>query len=116
LSAVATIGFGPLWRIAHQWAKLAVRYDPPAPMVHQQCRHRSGTAIRVGLLRVVELTESDVLTYCRQHLTAYAMPRVVEFRSRSLPKTNIGQVLRRALREDNAAATAKIVSPKVGSA
>jgi len=62
------------------------------------------------------LTESDVLTYCRQHLTAYKMPRVVEFRSESLSRTNIGKVLRRALREDNAAGTAKNVSLKVGSA
>ena len=62
------------------------------------------------------LTESDVLMHCRQHLTAYKMPRVVEFRSESLPKSNIGKVLRRALREDNAAATAKSVSPKVVSA
>ena len=62
------------------------------------------------------LTESDVLTYCRQHLTAYKMPRVVEFRSESLSRTNIAKVLRRALREDNAAGTAKNVSLKVGSA
>ena len=62
------------------------------------------------------LTESDVLAYCRQPLTAYKMPRVVEFRSESLPRTKIGKVLRRALREDNAAATENNVLLKVGSA
>ena len=78
---------------------------------------RSGEAVKVVVVRKdPALTESDVLTHCRQHLTAYKMPRVVEFRSESLPKSNIGKVLRRALREDNAAATAKSVSPKVDSA
>jgi long-chain acyl-CoA synthetase len=50
------------------------------------------------------LTESDVLAHCKQHLTAYKMPRIVEFRSEPLPKTNIGKILRRELRDSNAAA------------
>ena len=78
---------------------------------------RSGEAVKVVVVRKdPALTESDVLAHCRQHLTAYKVPHVVEFRSEPLPKTNIGKILRRALRDGNAAATAKNVSPRVASA
>lgn len=43
------------------------------------------------------LTEQDILKYCHEHLTPYKVPKVIEFRD-SLPKTNIGKILRRALR------------------
>jgi len=67
---------------------------------------RSGEAVKVVVVRKdPALTESDVLEHCKQHLTAYKIPRVVEFRSEPLPKTNIGKILRRALRDGNAAAT-----------
>ncbi len=69
---------------------------------------RSGEAVKVVVVRKdPALTESDVLAHCKQYLTAYKMPRVVEFRSEPLPKTNIGKVLRRALRESETSATAK---------
>ena len=69
---------------------------------------RSGEAVKVVVVRKdPALTESDVLAHCKQHLTAYKTPRVVEFRSEPLPKTNIGKVLRRALRESKTAGTAK---------
>ncbi|WP_237684154.1 long-chain-fatty-acid--CoA ligase [Pseudaminobacter soli (ex Zhang et al. 2022)] len=45
-----------------------------------------------------ELTEEAVRDYCRQNLTAYKRPRHIEFRS-ELPKTPVGKILRRALRE-----------------
>jgi long-chain acyl-CoA synthetase len=78
---------------------------------------RSGEAVKVVVVRKdPALSEGEVLAHCRQHLTAYKMPRIVEFRSESLPKTNIGKILRRALREDNATTTANDVSSKVGSA
>ena len=78
---------------------------------------RSGEAVKVVVVRKdPALTENDVLAHCRQHLTAYKVPHVVEFRSEPLPKTNIGKILRRALRDGNAAATAKNVSPRVASA
>ncbi len=77
---------------------------------------RSGEAVKVVVVRKDEtLTESDVLAHCRQHLTGYKMPRVVEFRNEPLPKTNIGKVLRRALRDGNAGATATNASPRVDS-
>lgn len=44
------------------------------------------------------LTEADLLTYCREKLTGYKMPKAVEFRT-ELPKTNVGKILRRALRD-----------------
>ena len=45
------------------------------------------------------LTEQALLEHCRQHLTGYKMPKIVEFRSEPLPKSNIGKILRRQLRE-----------------
>ena len=44
------------------------------------------------------LTETQLIEYCRENLTGYKIPREVIFRD-ELPKTNVGKVLRRALRE-----------------
>lgn len=44
------------------------------------------------------LTAEEVISYCREHLTAYKVPKVVEF-YKELPKTNVGKILRRALKE-----------------
>ena len=43
-------------------------------------------------------TEQDLRAYCRERLAAYKVPARVEFRD-SLPKTMVGKVLRRALKE-----------------
>jgi long-chain acyl-CoA synthetase len=43
------------------------------------------------------LSEADVKAFCRENLTGYKMPKVVEFRA-ELPKTNVGKVLRRELK------------------
>jgi long-chain acyl-CoA synthetase len=68
---------------------------------------RSGEAVKVVVVRKdPALTEGDLLAHCRQHLTGYKMPRVVEFRDEPLPKTNIGKILRRELRDSGAAARA----------
>jgi long-chain acyl-CoA synthetase len=45
------------------------------------------------------LTEQALLDHCRQHLTDYKMPKIVEFRTEPLPKTNLGKILRRQLRD-----------------
>ena len=45
------------------------------------------------------LTEQDVLAYCKEQLTGYKRPKHVEFRT-ELPKTNVGKILRRALRDE----------------
>ena len=49
------------------------------------------------------LTAEEVLAHCREHLTNYKVPNQIEFR-KELPKTNVGKILRRALREENKAA------------
>jgi len=49
------------------------------------------------------LTEAQVLAHCRQQLTGYKQPKYVEFRA-ELPKTNVGKILRRALRDEKKAA------------
>jgi long-chain acyl-CoA synthetase len=45
------------------------------------------------------LTEEDVRRHCEANLTGYKRPKIIEFRS-ELPKTNVGKILRRALREE----------------
>ena len=65
---------------------------------------RSGEAVKLIVVRRdPALTEGELIEHCRRHLTAYKVPRHVEFRSTPLPKTPIGKVLRRALREEQAA-------------
>jgi long-chain acyl-CoA synthetase len=44
-----------------------------------------------------EETRQDIIAYCKQYLTAYKVPKIVEFRER-LPKSLIGKVLRRELK------------------
>ena len=60
---------------------------------------KSGEVVKLFVVRKDDtLTEERVLSYCREHLTAYKVPRQLEFR-KELPKTNVGKILRRALRE-----------------
>ncbi len=49
-----------------------------------------------------DLTEEEVIQFCRQGLTPYKVPSRVEFRA-TLPRTNVGKILRRQLREDQVA-------------
>ncbi len=49
------------------------------------------------------LTEAQVLAHCKEQLTGYKQPKHVEFRA-DLPKTNVGKILRRALRDEKKAA------------
>jgi long-chain acyl-CoA synthetase len=44
------------------------------------------------------LTKEALMDYVKENLTGYKRPRIVEFRD-ALPKTNVGKVLRRALRD-----------------
>ena len=60
---------------------------------------RTGEAVKVVIVRRdPALTEADVRAYCEQNMTGYKRPRVVEFRD-ELPKTPVGKVLRRELRD-----------------
>jgi long-chain acyl-CoA synthetase len=62
---------------------------------------KTGEAVKLVVVRKdTTLTEAALIAYCRQHLTGYKTPRQVEFRD-TLPKTNIGKILRRELRDDN---------------
>lgn len=46
------------------------------------------------------LTEDEVKAFCKENLTGYKRPRYIEFRD-ELPKTNVGKILRRALKEES---------------
>jgi long-chain acyl-CoA synthetase len=61
---------------------------------------KSGEIVKLFAVRTdPSITEQDVLDYCRKNLTNYKRPRTVEFRD-ELPKTNVGKILRRALRDE----------------
>ena len=49
------------------------------------------------------LTEAEVMEFCKEQLTGYKRPKYIEFRA-DLPKTNVGKILRRALRDEKKAA------------
>ena len=60
---------------------------------------KSGEVVKLFAVRKDEsVTEDDVIDYCRENLTGYKVPKLVEFRD-ELPKTNIGKILRRELRD-----------------
>ncbi|MDN7904874.1 AMP-binding protein [Burkholderia diffusa] len=62
-----------------------------------------GERIKVFVVRRdPTLTVDDVLAHCRKNLTGYKMPKFVEFRD-ALPQTNVGKILRRALRDEELA-------------
>ena len=61
---------------------------------------KSGEVVKVYAVRTDEsITEQDVIDFCRDNLTGYKRPKMVEFRD-ELPKTNVGKILRRALRDE----------------
>ncbi|MFC3942849.1 long-chain fatty acid--CoA ligase [Pseudomonas gingeri NCPPB 3146 = LMG 5327] len=60
----------------------------------------TGERVKIFVVRKdPALTEMQLLAHCREYLTGYKVPRIVEFRVEELPKTTVGKVLRRALRE-----------------
>jgi long-chain acyl-CoA synthetase len=61
---------------------------------------KSGEAVKLfAVKRDTELTVEGLLAHCRAHLTGYKIPREVEFRG-ELPKSNVGKILRRELRDE----------------
>ena len=59
----------------------------------------SGEAVKIVVVkRSPGLTEESLRAYCKEHLTGYKCPRHIEF-AHELPKTNVGKILRRELRE-----------------
>jgi long-chain acyl-CoA synthetase len=64
----------------------------------------SGEAVKVFVVRRDPgLSAEQLMDYCRQEFTGYKKPKYIEFRD-ALPKTNVGKILRRALREEKQAA------------
>jgi long-chain acyl-CoA synthetase len=60
---------------------------------------KSGEAVKLVIVRKnADLTEAQVREFCKANLTGYKQPKVVEFRT-DLPKTPVGKILRRELRE-----------------
>jgi long-chain acyl-CoA synthetase len=60
----------------------------------------SGEVVKVVVVKKDQsLTEKELIDYCRENLTAYKVPKLVEFRA-ELPKTNVGKILRRELRDE----------------
>lgn len=63
---------------------------------------KSGEAVKVFLVPTADgVTETELKEFCRERLTAYKVPRLFEFRD-ELPKTNVGKILRRQLRDEAA--------------
>ncbi|GHW21385.1 long-chain-fatty-acid--CoA ligase [Vibrio cholerae] len=66
-----------------------------------QANDVSGELVKIYVVkRDPSLTKDEVIAHCRKHLTGYKVPKLVEFRD-ELPKTNVGKILRRVLREEN---------------
>jgi long-chain acyl-CoA synthetase len=67
---------------------------------------RSGEAVKGFIVKKdPNLTAEDIIKYCGTQLTNYKVPKQIEFRA-SLPKTNVGKILRRELRDEKKAAAA----------
>ncbi|EPZ8237872.1 long-chain-fatty-acid--CoA ligase FadD [Vibrio fluvialis] len=67
----------------------------------------SGEVVKIYVVkRDPSLTKDELITHCRKHLTGYKVPKLIEFRE-ELPKTNVGKILRRVLREENDAQLAE---------
>lgn len=59
----------------------------------------SGEVVKLFVVKKYEsITEEDIMEHCKDRLTRYKWPKYIEFRD-ELPKTNVGKILRRALRE-----------------
>jgi long-chain acyl-CoA synthetase len=64
----------------------------------------SGEAVKLFVVRTdPNLTVEQLMDYCKEQLTAYKKPKYIEFRD-ELPKTNVGKILRRELRDSKAVA------------
>jgi long-chain acyl-CoA synthetase len=65
---------------------------------------KSGEAVKAFIVKKDQnLSADDVIKYCGTQLTAYKVPKQIEFRT-DLPKTNVGKILRRELRDEKKAA------------
>ncbi len=61
---------------------------------------KTGEAVKLFVVSSnPSLTSADVIAFCRKELTAYKVPRIIEFRD-DLPKSNVGKILRRELKDE----------------
>jgi long-chain acyl-CoA synthetase len=61
---------------------------------------KSGEVVAVFVVKKdPALTAEDVIAYCKRELTGYKVPKFVHFRA-ELPKSNVGKILRRTLRDE----------------
>ena len=61
---------------------------------------KAGEVVKLFVVRSDDsITEADIIAYCRENLTGYKVPKEVVFRD-ELPKTNVGKILRRELRDE----------------
>jgi long-chain acyl-CoA synthetase len=67
---------------------------------------KTGEAVKLFVVRKdPNLTAEELLKYCHAEMTAYKVPKYIAFRN-ELPKTNVGKILRRALRDEAPTASA----------
>ncbi|MDP5007492.1 MAG: long-chain fatty acid--CoA ligase, partial [Glaciimonas sp.] len=60
----------------------------------------AGEVVKIFVVRKdPSLTSEQLMAYCREQLTGYKRPKYIEFRN-ELPKTNVGKILRRELRDE----------------
>jgi long-chain acyl-CoA synthetase len=61
---------------------------------------KSGELVKLFVVKKDDsVTTEDIIGYCRENLTGYKVPKQIEFRD-ELPKTNVGKILRRELRDE----------------
>jgi long-chain acyl-CoA synthetase len=64
---------------------------------------KSGEVVKVCVVKKDKsLTADELIQYCKENMTGYKVPKEVDFR-KELPKTNVGKILRRVLKEEEAA-------------
>ena len=63
-----------------------------------QADDASGEVVKIFVVKKGDVTEQELIGFARENLTAYKVPKFVEFKD-ELPKTNVGKILRRALRD-----------------
>ena len=61
---------------------------------------KTGEAVKLFVVQApnTSLTAEDLVAYCRKEMTAYKTPKIVQFVD-ALPKSNVGKILRRELRD-----------------
>lgn len=64
---------------------------------------KSGEAVKLFVVKADEsLTEEEVISFCKGCMTGYKVPKIIEFRD-ELPKSNVGKILRRVLKDEEKA-------------